>query len=100
MDGDRVGFVLIGLIAAIIAAVLVGPMLSDEAIAVIVGVVCGVIAAIPTSILLLVVFTRRDRKVEQKPPHMHYYGGSVHTTVPRSRLESHVIDLLPLHKDE
>ena len=53
---------VVGLIFAIALAVVVGKKMSAEAMAVVVGVVCGVAAAIPTSILLLVVFTRRDRQ--------------------------------------
>ena len=54
--------VVVGLIFAIALAIIVGKRMSAEAMAVVVGVVCGVAAAIPTSILLLVVFTRRDRQ--------------------------------------
>jgi len=54
--------VLVGLVFAITLAIVVGKKMSAEAMAVVVGVVCGVAAAIPTSVLLLVVFTRRDRQ--------------------------------------
>jgi hypothetical protein len=53
--------VALGLGFAITLAVVVGKQMSAEAMAVVVGVVCGVAAGIPTSILLLVVFGRRDR---------------------------------------
>ena len=53
--------VALGLGFAIALAVIVGKQMSAEAMAVVVGVVCGVAAGIPTSILLLVVFGRRDR---------------------------------------
>ncbi len=53
---------VVALVFAITLAVLVGKRMSAEAMAVVVGVVCGVAAAIPTSILLLVVFSRRDRQ--------------------------------------
>lgn len=36
--------------------------LANEALAVVVGVICGIAAAIPTSILLLVVLTRAERR--------------------------------------
>ena len=51
----------LGLVFAITLAVVVGKELSAEAMAVVVGVVCGVAAGIPTSVLLLLVFSRRDR---------------------------------------
>ena len=51
----------LGLIFAITLAIVVGKQMSAEAIAVVVGVVCGVAAGHPTSVLLLVVFGRRDR---------------------------------------
>jgi hypothetical protein len=60
--GIRQALLVVGLIFAIALAIVVGKKMSAEAMAVVVGVVCGVAAAIPTSILLLVVFTRRDRQ--------------------------------------
>jgi hypothetical protein len=51
----------LGLGFAITLVVVVGKQMSAEAMAVVVGVVCGVAAGIPTSILLLAVFGRRDR---------------------------------------
>lgn len=53
---------LVGLVFAITLAIVVGKKMSAEAMAVVVGIVCGVAAAIPTSVLLLVVLTRRDRQ--------------------------------------
>ena len=53
---------VVGLVFAIALAVVVGKQMSAEAMAVVVGVVCGVAAGIPTSILLMVVLTRRDRQ--------------------------------------
>jgi hypothetical protein len=50
-----------GLVFAVTLAVFVGKQMSSEALAVIIGVVCGVAAGIPTSLLLLVAVTRRDR---------------------------------------
>ncbi len=54
---------LIGLVAmtfAVTLAVIVGNRLSDEALAVLAGAVCGVGAAIPTSLLIVVVSRRYD----------------------------------------
>ena len=53
---------VLGVVFVVTLAVVVGKQMDAEAMAVVVGVVCGVAAAIPTSILLLVVFTRRDRQ--------------------------------------
>ena len=58
----RQALLVVGVVFAIALAIVVGKKMSAEAMAVVVGVVCGVAAAIPTSILLLVVFTRRDRQ--------------------------------------
>ena len=49
-------------LGAVALAVVVGQKLSGEAMAIVIGVVCGVAAGIPTSALLLVVLTRRDRQ--------------------------------------
>jgi hypothetical protein len=57
----QIGLIL-GLVFAISLAVVVGKEMSAEAMAVVVGIVCGVAAGIPTSVLLLVVLTRRDRQ--------------------------------------
>lgn len=57
----QVGAVL-GLVFAIALAVVVGKQMSTEAMAVVVGIVCGVAAGIPTSVLLLLVLTRRERQ--------------------------------------
>jgi len=53
---------VVGLVFAITLAIVVGKKMSAEAMAVVVGIACGVAAAIPTSVLLLVVLTRRDRQ--------------------------------------
>jgi hypothetical protein len=66
MSMKRIGLVL-GTIFVIALAVVVGKRMSAEAMAVVVGVVCGVAAGIPTSILLLVVLTRRDRQPFDDP---------------------------------
>jgi hypothetical protein len=47
---------------AVVLAVVVARQLSTEAMAVVIGVVCGVAAGIPTSLLLLVALTWRDRR--------------------------------------
>src|SRR5512143_1132613 len=56
--------VVLGLAFAVALAVVVGRRMSAEAMAVVVGIVCGVAASIPTSVLLLVVLTRRERSRE------------------------------------
>jgi hypothetical protein len=53
---------LFTLVFAVTLAVFVGKQMSAEAIAVVVGVVVGVAAGIPTSLLLLVAVTRRERQ--------------------------------------
>ncbi len=78
--------VVLGLVFAITLAVIVGRKMSTEAMAVVIGVVCGVAAGIPTSILLLVAFTRRDRQRNEEmeqtrrqgtyPPVVVIQGGS------------------------
>ena len=65
-EGDGVALkqvgVAIGLVFAVTLAVIVGKQMSTEAMAVVIGVVCGVAAGIPTSILLVVALTRRERR--------------------------------------
>jgi hypothetical protein len=56
----------LGVVFAIALAVVVGKQMSAEAMAVVVGVVCGVAAGIPTSVLLLLVLSRRDRQRDQQ----------------------------------
>jgi len=51
---------VLGVVFAAALAVVVGRQMSTEAMAVVVGLVCGIAASIPTSLLLLVVLTRRD----------------------------------------
>ncbi len=75
---------LLGLVFAVTLAVVIGKQMSTEAMAVVIGVVCGVAASIPTSVLLLVVLTRRDRqRVEEAqarrdsyPPVVVIQGGA------------------------
>ena len=52
----------LGLVFAIVLAVVVAKQMSTEAMAVVIGVVCGVAAGLPTSLLLLVTLTRKDRR--------------------------------------
>jgi hypothetical protein len=53
---------MLGVVFAIALAVVVGKQMSSEAMAVVIGVVCGVAAGIPTSVLLVVVLNRRERR--------------------------------------
>jgi hypothetical protein len=71
---------------AVTLAIVVGKKMSAEAMAVVIGVVCGILAAVPTSILLLVVLTRQDRQRQEPeedqgrqgayPPVVVIQGGS------------------------
>ena len=54
--------VVLGVVFVGVLAVVIAKQMSAEAMAVVVGVVCGVAAAIPTSLLLLVVLTRNERR--------------------------------------
>lgn len=54
--------VVLAMIFIVTLAVVVGKRMSAEAMAVVVGVVCGVAAGLPTSVLLLMAMTRRDRQ--------------------------------------
>jgi hypothetical protein len=90
----QIGFVL-GMVFVVALAVVVGKQMSAEAMAVVVGVVCGVAAGIPTSVLLLVVLTRRDRKRAEElerhrgqhsyPPVVVIQGGSPQALPPGSQ---------------
>lgn len=53
---------VLGAVLAAVLAVVVGRQMSTEAMAVVVGVICGVAASIPTSLLLLVPITQRNRE--------------------------------------
>jgi hypothetical protein len=59
-----IAFLLV--VFAVGLGVVVGNRLSVDAMAVVVGVVCGVGASIPTSLLLVLVMGRRERKEEQR----------------------------------
>lgn len=66
-------------LSAIFAAALaiaVGRQMSTEAMAVVIGVVCGIAASIPTSLLLLIVLTRRDRQQVAAADHQARQGHS------------------------
>jgi hypothetical protein len=65
----RKAVIAILLAFAVTLAVVVGNRMSAEAMAVVVGVVCGVAAAIPMSLLILLVSRRRDREVEAFGPY-------------------------------
>lgn len=54
--------VVITVVFVVTLAVVVGKQMSTEAMAVVIGIVCGVAAGIPTSVLLLVALTRRERQ--------------------------------------
>lgn len=56
--------VVTGLILAVAMAVIIGTQMSAEAMAVVVGVICGVVASIPTSLLLLFVLSRWEKRGE------------------------------------
>jgi hypothetical protein len=52
---------VLGTVFATVLAVVVGWQMDAQSMAVVVGVVCGVAASVPTSLLLFVALTRRDR---------------------------------------
>ena len=65
---------LTALTFAVTLAVVIGNRLSDQALAVLAGAVCGVGAAIPTSLLVIVVSRRRDEQrvpLSAQPPVQH-----------------------------
>ena len=69
-------FLVVGLVFGITLAVVVGNRMSAEAMAVVVGIVCGVAAGIPTSVLLLLVMGRRDRRRQDAEGQTARYGAS------------------------
>lgn len=81
--------VLLALVFVVALAVVVVKEMSSEAMAVVIGVICGVTAGIPTSGLLLVVLTRRDRQKAEEaerlarrdsaPPVVVIQGGATHS---------------------
>jgi hypothetical protein len=58
---------VLAVVFAAVLAVVVGRQMSAQAMAVVVGVVCGVAASVPTSLLLFVALTRRDRNRQCEP---------------------------------
>lgn len=54
---------------SVTVAVVVGNRMSAEAMAVVIGAVCGVAAAIPMSLIILLVSRRRDSQVEHYRPY-------------------------------
>jgi hypothetical protein len=67
--------VALAMVFAIALAVVVVKEMSTEAMAVVIGVVCGIVAGIPTSVLLLVALTRRDRRRLDEREQQTGYGG-------------------------
>jgi len=65
----KVIFVIL-IVFSIALAMMVGKHMSTEAIAVVVGIACGVAASIPTSLLIMVLATRREdsRARQDYPP--------------------------------
>jgi hypothetical protein len=73
-------------------AVIVGKQMSTEALAVVIGVVCGVAASIPSSLLLMLAISRRDRRLHEDqlqgsrqahyPPVVVVQGGSPQSLPP------------------
>ncbi len=59
--------ILMGLVAAVILAVMIGKRMSPEALAIVVGIACGLLASLPASLLLLFVL-RRDELAPAKSP--------------------------------
>lgn len=57
----RRAMVLFGVVAVGAGAVAIAPMMPKSVLDIVVGIVCGVAAAIPTSLLLLIVLTRSER---------------------------------------
>jgi hypothetical protein len=51
---------------AITLAVIIGKRMSTDAMAVVIGVACGVVASIPTSLLILAVSNRHERRQVQR----------------------------------
>jgi hypothetical protein len=74
MNGKQVS-VGLAMVFAIALAVVVVKEMSTEAMAVVIGVVCGIAAGIPTSVLLLVALTHRDRRRIDEMYQEGKYGG-------------------------
>lgn len=85
-------------IFSIALAMMVGKHMSTEAIAVVVGIACGVAASIPTSLLIMVLATRREdsRARQHYPPTVAINPGiSQHSDLqlPGQRPPSHESEL-------
>jgi hypothetical protein len=65
---------LMGITFAVTLALIVGYRLSDEALAVLAGAVCGVGAAIPTSLLVIMVNRRRDERMQPSTQPVMQHG--------------------------
>ena len=67
------GLLIIGVIFAIVLAIVFGTRVSADALAVIVGVVLGIVASVPTTLLVIFILTRQrqglDRGLPQAPQH-------------------------------
>jgi hypothetical protein len=78
--------ILLASVFVIALAVVVAKQMSTEAMAVVVGIVCGVAAGIPTSLLLVVSLTRRDRRrldeLEQQARRGRRYGDPLRDSPP------------------
>jgi hypothetical protein len=61
-----------GITFAVTLALIVGNRLSDEALAVLAGAVCGVGAAIPTSLLVVMVSRWRDERAQPSTQSMQH----------------------------
>lgn len=89
----RKALVVICMILGIVLSGFVGDALDESALAVVAGVVFGVIAAIPVSVLLLMIFSRA-------------YSGRVgvaqrqrHDFVVLVKTDQDTVDLLPIDQD-
>jgi hypothetical protein len=80
---------------AVTLAVIVGTRLSDESLAVLAGAVCGVGAAIPTSLLIIIVARRNDRNGSAHPQGRDQYPPVVVITPPgtQPQLPAHPLEL-------
>jgi hypothetical protein len=72
--GLKQAALVLGAVFVGVLAIVVAKEMSAEAMAVVVGVICGVAAAIPTSLLLLVVLTRSERRRYDREDHQKSQG--------------------------
>jgi hypothetical protein len=66
--------VALAMVFGVALTVVVVKEMSTEAMAVIIGVVCGIAAGIPTSVLLLLALTRRNRRQIDETEQEGAYG--------------------------